>query len=176
MLFDQVILSKRNRGRTSMFSKSKTNFLSDSSDHLWRSAAANPPKGRFPGDYRTIVTRGKLNTITHDHAGMSAKHDASPRKTRPYPYEGTSSDSRGSTDKYYASTKEAYPQHAWAQQKDEWTGTVASIISNLFLHWYHGRRTGGVLILWRWLNRTVLLDTRFIGIWQRLRNDLRCWM
>ncbi|KAG7004706.1 DENN domain-containing protein [Physcia stellaris] len=57
VLFDQVILSKKNRGRTSMFSKSKTDFLSDTSDHLWRSAAANPPKGRFPGDYRAIITR-----------------------------------------------------------------------------------------------------------------------
>ena len=59
MLFDQVILSKKNRGRTSMFSKSKTDFLSDSSDHLWRSAAATPPKGKIPGDYRAIVTRSK---------------------------------------------------------------------------------------------------------------------
>ncbi|KAL9629064.1 MAG: hypothetical protein Q9164_007037, partial [Protoblastenia rupestris] len=57
MLFDQMILSKRNRGRASMFSKSKTDFLSDTSDHLWRSAAATPPKGRIPGDYRAIVTR-----------------------------------------------------------------------------------------------------------------------
>ena len=128
MLFDQVILSKRNRGRTSMFSKSKTNFLSDNSDHLWRSAAANPPKGRFPGDYRAIVTRSKLNTTTDNYAlECLLKRDASPRKTRPYPDEGTSSHSRGSTYKYHASTKEAYPQHAWAQQKDEWTGTVASI-------------------------------------------------
>lgn len=57
MLFDQVILSKRNRGRTSLFSKSKTDFLSDTSDHLWRSAAATPPKGKIPGDYRAIITR-----------------------------------------------------------------------------------------------------------------------
>ncbi|KAL8701151.1 MAG: hypothetical protein Q9201_005067 [Fulgogasparrea decipioides] len=57
MLFDQIILSKRNRGRTSMFSKSKTDFLSDTSDHLWRSAAATPPQGKFPGDYTTIITR-----------------------------------------------------------------------------------------------------------------------
>lgn len=56
-LFDQVILSKRNRGRTSIFSKSKTEFLSDTTDHLWRTAAANPPKGKIPGDYRSIVTR-----------------------------------------------------------------------------------------------------------------------
>ena len=59
MLFDQVILAKRNRGRQSFFSKSKTDFLSDTSDHLWRNAAANAPNGRFPGDYRTIVSRGK---------------------------------------------------------------------------------------------------------------------
>ncbi|MCJ1246086.1 hypothetical protein MMC30_003290 [Trapelia coarctata] len=57
LLFDQVILSKKNRGRTSFFSKSSTTFLSDTSDHLWRSAAATPPNSRFPGDYRSIVTR-----------------------------------------------------------------------------------------------------------------------
>ncbi|KAL8902593.1 MAG: hypothetical protein Q9207_004560 [Kuettlingeria erythrocarpa] len=57
MLFDQIILAKRNRGRTSMFSKSKTDFLSDTSDHLWRSAAATPPQGKFPGDYTAIITR-----------------------------------------------------------------------------------------------------------------------
>ncbi|OQO02859.1 hypothetical protein B0A48_11142 [Cryoendolithus antarcticus] len=44
-LFDEIILSKRNRGRTSLFSKSSTSFLSDTSDHLWRSAAATPPSG-----------------------------------------------------------------------------------------------------------------------------------
>lgn len=57
MLFDQIILSKRNRGRTSFFNKSNTNFLSNTSDHLWRSAAATPPKGRIPGDYRAVITR-----------------------------------------------------------------------------------------------------------------------
>ncbi|KAL8711615.1 MAG: hypothetical protein Q9220_004025 [cf. Caloplaca sp. 1 TL-2023] len=57
-LFDQIILSKRNRGRvTSIFSKHKTDFLSDTSDHLWRSAAATPPQGKFPGDYTAIITR-----------------------------------------------------------------------------------------------------------------------
>lgn len=56
-LFDQIILSKKNRGRTSMFSKSSTDFLSDSSDHLWRTAQANPPSSRFPGDYRQIISR-----------------------------------------------------------------------------------------------------------------------
>ena len=57
MLFDQIILAKRNRGRKSFFGKSTTNFLLDTSDHLWRSAAATPPNGRFPGDYRSIVSR-----------------------------------------------------------------------------------------------------------------------
>jgi len=57
MLFDQIILSKRNRGRTSFFNKSSTDFLSDTSDHLWRTAAATPPNARIPGDYRSIVSR-----------------------------------------------------------------------------------------------------------------------
>ncbi|KAL8733360.1 MAG: hypothetical protein Q9166_002184 [cf. Caloplaca sp. 2 TL-2023] len=57
MLFDQIILSKHNRGRMSMFSKLKTDFLSDTSDHLYRSAAATPPQGKFPGDYTSIITR-----------------------------------------------------------------------------------------------------------------------
>ncbi|TKA63239.1 hypothetical protein B0A49_08011 [Cryomyces minteri] len=56
-LFDEIILSKKNRGRTSIFSKSNTEFLSDTSDHLWRSAAATPPNSRFPGDYRQVVSR-----------------------------------------------------------------------------------------------------------------------
>ena len=63
MLFDQMILSKRNRGRASMFSKSKTDFLSDTYDHLWRTAAATPPKGRIPGDVRAIITRGRSTQL-----------------------------------------------------------------------------------------------------------------
>ncbi|SMR64138.1 unnamed protein product [Zymoseptoria tritici ST99CH_3D1] len=51
-LFDEIILSKRNRGGRSLFSKSSTSFLSDTSDHLWRSAAATLPSSRFPGDVR----------------------------------------------------------------------------------------------------------------------------
>ena len=57
LLFDQIILAKRNRGRQSFFGRAKTPFLADTSDHLWRSAAANPPNGRFPGDYRQVITR-----------------------------------------------------------------------------------------------------------------------
>ncbi len=57
MLFDQIIMAKKNRGRTSLFTKAQPNFLQDSSDHLWRSAAATPPSSRFPGDYRQVTTR-----------------------------------------------------------------------------------------------------------------------
>ncbi|PPJ55721.1 hypothetical protein CBER1_08301 [Cercospora berteroae] len=62
-LFDEIILSKRNRGHRSFFSKSSTSFLSDTSDHLWRSASAAPPTGRFPGDFKTVTGRtpGKLD-------------------------------------------------------------------------------------------------------------------
>ena len=74
-LFDEIILAKRNRGRASMFSKSSKftsflaqciladrpfpdmSFLSDTSDHLWRSALATAQNSRLPGDYRQIVTR-----------------------------------------------------------------------------------------------------------------------
>ncbi|KZF25739.1 dDENN domain-containing protein [Xylona heveae TC161] len=57
VLFDEIILSKKNRGRSSLFSKSVTNFLCDTTDHIWRSAAATPPSSRFPGDYRQVVSR-----------------------------------------------------------------------------------------------------------------------
>ncbi|PGH20832.1 hypothetical protein AJ80_03459 [Polytolypa hystricis UAMH7299] len=63
-LFDEIILSKRNRGRTSIFSgRMTTNFLSDTSDHLWRSASATAfaPSSRHQssqsGDYRNLVSR-----------------------------------------------------------------------------------------------------------------------
>lgn len=56
-LFDQILTSKKNRGRHAIFSKSSTDFLSDMTDHLWRTAAATPPSSRFPGDYRQVVTR-----------------------------------------------------------------------------------------------------------------------
>ncbi|KAI9674366.1 MAG: hypothetical protein M1829_003768 [Trizodia sp. TS-e1964] len=65
MLFDEIILSKKNRGRTAIFSKSRINFLQDTSEHLWRSAMAAPPSSRFPGDYRQVVSRtpAKLDPI-----------------------------------------------------------------------------------------------------------------
>jgi hypothetical protein len=60
-LFDEVILAKRNRGKTSFFHKSRVDFLSDTSDHLWRSAATNPPNSRFPGDYHSVVSRSEFH-------------------------------------------------------------------------------------------------------------------
>lgn len=41
------------------FSRTKsTNFLSDTSEHLWRTMVANPPKdARHPKDYHKIVAR-----------------------------------------------------------------------------------------------------------------------
>jgi hypothetical protein len=59
-LFDSVILAKRSRGRTSFFSSKATRtatFLDQTSDHLWRSAAVPTPSSKFPGDYKTVVSR-----------------------------------------------------------------------------------------------------------------------
>ncbi|KAF2399058.1 DENN-domain-containing protein [Trichodelitschia bisporula] len=65
-LFDQIILSKKNRGRMTLFHKATaTDFLADASDHTWRTAAASPPSSRFPGDYRQVISRvpAKLDTL-----------------------------------------------------------------------------------------------------------------
>ncbi|KAK0107148.1 hypothetical protein ONS95_003854 [Cadophora gregata] len=58
-LFDSIILAKKSRGRTSFFSKGSksTSFLEDTSEHLWRSAAVPTPSAKFPGDYRSVVSR-----------------------------------------------------------------------------------------------------------------------
>ncbi|KKK13622.1 hypothetical protein P175DRAFT_0446340 [Aspergillus ochraceoroseus IBT 24754] len=62
-LFDEIVLSKRNRGRSSLFSsRSSTNFLSDTSQHLWRTASAasfatGRPQQTLSGDYTRVVTR-----------------------------------------------------------------------------------------------------------------------
>ncbi|QUC23849.1 uncharacterized protein UV8b_08090 [Ustilaginoidea virens] len=32
-------------------------FLSDTSDHIWRTASVPLPKGNFPGEYRSVITR-----------------------------------------------------------------------------------------------------------------------
>ncbi|EEP80759.1 conserved hypothetical protein [Uncinocarpus reesii 1704] len=64
ILFDEIILSKRNRGRSSIFSgRMTTDFLTDTSNHLWRSASASsfPPSSRremsVSGDWKSVVTR-----------------------------------------------------------------------------------------------------------------------
>jgi hypothetical protein len=58
-LFDQIILSKKNRGARSAFrfGKQPTDFLSDTGAHLWRTAAVAAPTARFPGDYRQVILR-----------------------------------------------------------------------------------------------------------------------
>lgn len=58
-LFDSIILAKKSRGRTSFFnSKTKSaSFLEDISHHLWVSAAVPTPSSKFPGDYRSVVSR-----------------------------------------------------------------------------------------------------------------------
>lgn len=63
-LFDEIVLSKRNRGRSSIFSgRSMTDFLSDTSNHLWRTASATSfgtsrSQQNLSGDYTRIVSRG----------------------------------------------------------------------------------------------------------------------
>lgn len=32
-------------------------YLGDASDHIWRTASVPLPKGNFPGEYRSVVTR-----------------------------------------------------------------------------------------------------------------------
>ena len=59
-LFDSIILAKKSRGRGSFFShksNKSTSFLDDRTDHLWRSAMVPSPSVKFPGDYRTVVSR-----------------------------------------------------------------------------------------------------------------------
>jgi hypothetical protein len=79
--FDEVILAKRNRGKSSFFHKSRVDFLSDTSDHLWRSAAANPPNSRFPGDYRSVISRSNFPPLPSKI--ISANDDAVPAKLDP---------------------------------------------------------------------------------------------
>lgn len=78
-LFDEIILAKKARGKPGLSSglsrlstirashgasrnlPSKTNklpsYLADTSDHLWRTASVPMPNAKFPGEYRTVVTR-----------------------------------------------------------------------------------------------------------------------
>lgn len=78
-LFDEIIMAKKARGRlgfSSGLSRLSTirashgaaanswdlapktpAFLTDTSDHIWRTASAPLPKGNFPGEHRSVVTR-----------------------------------------------------------------------------------------------------------------------
>ncbi|KAK6499558.1 hypothetical protein TWF481_009925 [Arthrobotrys musiformis] len=59
MLFEQVIMSKKNRGRTNFFGKTKDiSYLSDSSEHLWRTCSvAVPLSSRAPGETKVLPNR-----------------------------------------------------------------------------------------------------------------------
>lgn len=68
-LFDEIVLSKRNRGRSSIFSgRTTTDFLSDTSNHLWRTASAtaygasSKSQQSMSEDYSRVVSRG-LSTL-----------------------------------------------------------------------------------------------------------------
>ncbi|KAI1426356.1 dDENN domain-containing protein [Xylaria sp. FL1777] len=78
-LFDEIILAKKARGKPALTSglsrlstirashgvasglPSKINkmpsYLTDNSDHLWRTASVPMPNAKFPGEYRAVVTR-----------------------------------------------------------------------------------------------------------------------
>lgn len=80
-LFDEIILAKKARGRPALsagFSRLSSirvshgasagfaapsrpakipAYLSDTSDHLWRTASVPVPSAKFPGDYRSVITR-----------------------------------------------------------------------------------------------------------------------
>ncbi|KAI1111241.1 dDENN domain-containing protein [Nemania sp. NC0429] len=78
-LFDEIIQAKKARGKTglasglsrlstlrashgaSMNMPSKStklpSYLTDTSDHLWRTASVPMPNAKFPGEYRTVITR-----------------------------------------------------------------------------------------------------------------------
>lgn len=80
-LFDEIILAKRARGRpgfsaglsrlstirashgasagypASQKQGKGSSYLSDTSDHIWRTASVPTPSAKFSGDYRAVVTR-----------------------------------------------------------------------------------------------------------------------
>ncbi|KAI2642182.1 dDENN domain-containing protein [Xylaria nigripes] len=78
-LFDEIILAKKARGKTGLTSglsrlstirashgisssfptksaKSQS-YLTDTSDHLWRTASVPMPNAKFPGDYQAVISR-----------------------------------------------------------------------------------------------------------------------
>ncbi|KAJ5570441.1 uncharacterized protein N7459_009871 [Penicillium hispanicum] len=98
-LFDEIVLSKRNRGRSSLFSsRSTTDFLSDTSNHLWRTASATffAPSSRsqnnLSSDYNQLATRApaKLDiSLMQDprmiHGAPRASKTANNARRKPLP-------------------------------------------------------------------------------------------
>ncbi|KAI5295918.1 hypothetical protein KEM52_006472 [Ascosphaera acerosa] len=100
-LFDEIILSKRNRGRTSIFgSRLVTSFLSDTTDHVWKTvtpASASGSNMDIPGlehqtitlsdgrtvDWREMVTRipAKLDPFLIANLGTHAATDTKSLQT-----------------------------------------------------------------------------------------------
>ncbi|KAI5784595.1 AEX-3 domain-containing protein [Geopyxis carbonaria] len=64
-LFDEVILSKKNRGKTGFFSRSKPAYLQDTSDHIWRTSSAISTSSRTPTESRVPSNRipAKLDPV-----------------------------------------------------------------------------------------------------------------
>ncbi|ELQ35611.1 dDENN domain-containing protein [Pyricularia oryzae Y34] len=80
-LFDEILLAKKARGRPTMGTLSRLStirvshgaslgshstpgrltkvagYLGDTSDHIWRTASVPFPNAKFPGDYRSVITR-----------------------------------------------------------------------------------------------------------------------
>lgn len=88
-LFDEIVLSKRNRGRSSIFSgRSTTDFLSDTSNHLWRTASATffAPSSRsqpnLSGDYSRVVQKGKSLAVSSVYEYPSNLQQHRPSLTR----------------------------------------------------------------------------------------------
>jgi hypothetical protein len=84
-LFDEIVLSKRNRGRTSIFSgRSTTDFLSDTSNHLWRTANATffTPSSRsqhnLSADYGRVPARGTPECSNPQFNPLTNKLPAAP--------------------------------------------------------------------------------------------------
>ncbi|EPS35695.1 hypothetical protein H072_10878 [Dactylellina haptotyla CBS 200.50] len=59
MLFEQVIMSKKNRGRSNFFGKAKDiSYLNDASEHLWRTCSvAVPLSSRVTGEPKVLLNR-----------------------------------------------------------------------------------------------------------------------
>ncbi|KAL7269540.1 hypothetical protein RUND412_007798, partial [Rhizina undulata] len=56
-LFDEVILSKKNRGKTGFFTRTSINYLQDTSEHIWRTINGSPNSLRYPSELRVASNR-----------------------------------------------------------------------------------------------------------------------